>query len=123
MAELQEALSLPRIPNRIECYDISTTQGTAIVASRVVFTRGVARKSEFRRFNIRSVMHGRSDDYQSMREALTRRFLRWKDAVESELTLTPGGKDKSETWRLLPDLLSDARRWQGAAQRGQVCAG
>ncbi len=105
MAELQEALSLPRIPNRIECYDISTTQGTAIVASRVVFTRGVARKSEYRRFNIRSVTHGGSDDYQSMREALTRRFLRWKDAVESELTLTPDGKDKSETWRLLPDLL------------------
>ena len=105
LAQLHDALGLPRIPNRIECYDISTTQGTAIVASRVVFARGVARKSEYRRFNIRSISHGGSDDYQSMREALTRRFLRWQDAVESELSLTPDGKDKDETWRLLPDLL------------------
>jgi len=105
LAQLREALKLPRIPNRIECYDISTTQGTAIVASRVVFARGVARKSEYRRFNIRSVSHGGSDDYQSMCEALTRRFLRWKDAVESGLSLTPEGVDKAETWRLLPDLL------------------
>ena len=105
LAQLQQALRLPRIPNRIECYDISTTQGAAIVASRVVFVRGVARKSEYRRFNIRSVSHGGSDDYQSMREALTRRFLRWRNAVESELTLSPDGRDKDETWRLLPDLL------------------
>lgn len=105
LAQLREALGLPRIPNRIECYDISTTQGTAIVASRVVFARGVARKSEYRRFNIRSVSHGGSDDYQSMREALTRRFLRWKHATDSGLSLAPDGKDKDETWRLLPDLL------------------
>ncbi len=105
MAELQEALKLPRIPNRIECFDISTTQGTAIVASRVVFTRGVARKSEYRRFNIRSVSHSGSDDYQSMNEALTRRFLRWKQAAEAEADSAPDGVDKDETWRLLPDLL------------------
>ena len=105
LSELQTALSQPRVPNRIECFDISTTQGTAIVASRVVFVRGVPRKSEYRRFNIRSVAHGGSDDYQSMREALTRRFLRWKNAIESEDSLTPDGADKNETWRLLPDLL------------------
>jgi excinuclease ABC subunit C len=45
MAELQEALKLPTPPNRIECYDISTTQGTAIVASRVVFVRGAPRQN------------------------------------------------------------------------------
>jgi len=105
MAELQEALKLPRIPNRIECFDISTTQGTAIVASRVVFTRGVPRKSEYRRFNIRTVSHSGSDDYQSMNEALTRRFLRWKRAVEAEAELAPDGVDRDETWRRLPDLL------------------
>lgn len=105
MTELQEALKLPRIPNRIECFDVSTTQGTAIVASRVVFARGVARKSEYRRFNIRSVSHSGSDDYQSMNEALTRRFLRWKQADEAEAELSPDGRDKDETWRLLPDLL------------------
>jgi len=105
MAELQEALKLPRIPNRIECFDVSTTQGTAIVASRVVFARGVARKSEYRRFNIRTVSHSGSDDYQSMNEALTRRFLRWQQADAAEAELSPDGRDKDETWRLLPDLL------------------
>ncbi len=105
MAELQAALSLPRIPNRIECFDISTTQGTAIVASRVVFVRGAPRKSEYRRFNIRSVAHRGSDDYQSMKEALTRRFSRWQNAVAAEADFAPDGKDKDETWRLLPDLL------------------
>ncbi len=105
MAELRAALELPRIPNRIECFDVSTTQGTAIVASRVVFARGVARKSEYRRFNIRSVSHSGSDDYQSMREALTRRFLRWQNAVESDQAPSPDGVDKDETWRILPDLL------------------
>ncbi len=105
MAELQEALALPRVPNRIECFDISTTQGTAIVASRVVFVRGAPRKSEYRRFNIRTVSHSGSDDYLSMSEALTRRFLRWKHAVDKERELSPDGKDKDETWRMLPDLL------------------
>ena len=102
---MQEALKLPRVPNRIECFDISTTQGTAIVASRVVFARGVARKSEYRRFNIRTVSHSGADDYQSMNEALTRRFLRWKQAAEAEVERSPTGLDKDETWRLLPDLL------------------
>src|SRR5690606_35083102 len=82
LAELQAALNLPKPPNRIECYDISTTQGTAIVASRVVFVQGVPRKSEYRKFNIRTITHTGSDDYQSMREALTRRFNRWKQAYE-----------------------------------------
>ena len=105
MAELQDMLALPRIPNRIECFDISTTQGTAIVASRVVFVRGAPRKSEYRRFNIRTVSHSGSDDYLSMSEALTRRFMRWKNAVDNERDLSPDGKDNDETWRLLPDLL------------------
>ena len=105
MAELQDMLALPRIPNRIECFDISTTQGTAIVASRVVFVRGAPRKSEYRRFNIRTVSHSGSDDYLSMSEALTRRFTRWKNAVDNERDLSPDGKDNDETWRLLPDLL------------------
>ena len=107
LAALQEALNLPKPPNRIECYDISTTQGTAIVASRVVFVQGVPKKNEYRRFNIRSVSHKGSDDYQSMREALTRRFTRWKQLQEEPAQpLPPGAKeDRDETWRLLPDLL------------------
>lgn len=106
LREIQEALSLPRPPNRIECYDISTTQGTAIVASRVVFTQGTPRKSEYRRFNINTVAHAGSDDYQSMREALTRRFRRWADAdAAAQEPLAPGKKPPDETWRVLPDLL------------------
>jgi excinuclease ABC subunit C len=105
LAELQHELRLPRIPNRIECFDISTTQGTAIVASRVVFTQGAPTKSEYRRFNIRSVVHDGPDDFQSMREALTRRFSRWRDAVENPLPIEPDGQERDETWKKLPDLL------------------
>ncbi len=105
IASLQAALKLPRPPVRIECYDVSTTQGTAIVAGRVVFVRGVARKSEYRRFNIRSISHRGSDDYQSMREALTRRFARYLRAQEKRDEPVLVGRDSEETWRLLPDLL------------------
>ncbi|HYO89423.1 MAG TPA: excinuclease ABC subunit UvrC [Candidatus Limnocylindrales bacterium] len=105
LSQLQEALELPRPPNRIECFDISTTQGTAIVASRVVFVQGTPKKAEYRKFNIRTVSHEGSDDYQSMREALTRRFQRWKDAVDDPTPVPVGQDDRDETWRLLPDLL------------------
>ncbi|MEQ8672232.1 MAG: excinuclease ABC subunit UvrC [Aggregatilineales bacterium] len=105
IAELQRELNLPRIPNRIECYDISTTQGTAIVASRVVFVQGAPRKSEYRRFNIRTVDHKGPDDYQSMREALTRRFTRYITTNDNPTPPAPGKPDRDETWRLLPDLL------------------
>jgi excinuclease ABC subunit C len=105
LAQLQEYLSLSEPPNRIECFDISTTQGTAIVASRVVFVQGTPAKSEYRRFNIRSVDHAGSDDYQSMREALTRRFARWQDTTENPKPVPVGGKDPNKSWKLLPDLL------------------
>lgn len=105
LSQLQAALELPAPPNRIECYDISTTQGTSIVASRVVFVQGTPRKSEYRKFNIRTVGHEGPDDYQSMREALTRRFTRYLNSTENPEPLLPGKQDRDETWRLLPDLL------------------
>lgn len=104
LAQLQEALNLPKPPNRIECYDVSTTQGTAITASRVVFVQGRAKKAEYRRFNIRSVIHAGPDDFQSMREALTRRFSRWQSTKDVK-DIAVDGKDKDLTWKLLPDLL------------------
>jgi excinuclease ABC subunit C len=105
ISELQTALNLPNPPNRIECFDISTLQGTATVASRVVFVQGVARKNEYRKFNIRSVATpGEPNDFQSMREALTRRFENYIDAITNPLS-APGQQGKDETWRLLPDLL------------------
>ncbi|MGF1503844.1 MAG: excinuclease ABC subunit UvrC [Anaerolineae bacterium] len=99
--DLREALDLPAPPARMECFDISNTQGTAISASRVVFVHGVPRKAEYRRFNIRTVT-GSPDDYASMREALDRRFKRWMDAQEVNAL---GQKKVDETWALLPDLL------------------
>ena len=105
LAVLQRELGLEKPPNRIECFDISTTQGTAIVAARVVFVQGAPKKSEYRRFNIKTVTHSGPDDYQSMREALTRRFNRWKGTLDDPTQVAPGKEDHEETWRLLPDLL------------------
>jgi len=99
LAELQEALELPAAPVRIECYDISTTQGTEVVGSMVVFVQGVPRKSAYRRFIVRSV-HGQ-DDYASMREVLQRRFRRWQMATSDDRL---GNKD-IKGWAKLPDLL------------------
>jgi len=101
MSEVQAALDLPRPPNRIECFDISNTQGTASVASMVVFEQGTPKKAHYRSFNIKSVEG--PNDFASMKEALTRRFRRWKDATETEKH-TPGQK-VDESFSRLPDLL------------------
>ena len=105
ISSLQAALALPKPPMRIECFDVSTTQGTAIVASRVVFAKGIARKSEYRRFNIRTVAHPGADDYQSMREALTRRFTRYLHVQNKSGRETIVRSISDETWKILPDLL------------------
>lgn len=100
LAEIQDALNLTSPPNRIECYDISNTQGTSAVGSMVVFEQGVPRKSHYRRFNIRSVTG--PDDFASMEEVLNRRFNRWK--ASQEISETPGRKP-DQAFALLPDLL------------------
>lgn len=100
LTELQEALRLPSPLNRIECYDISNTQGTAAVGSMVVFEQGVPKKNLYRRFNIRNVRG--PDDFASMEEVLTRRFNRWKSA--QEIDEIPG-KKPDQAFSLLPDLL------------------
>jgi excinuclease ABC subunit C len=101
LAELQQALNLPEPPNRIECYDISNTQGTAIVGAMVVFTQGVPDKKLYRKFNIESVV-GAPDDFASMEEMLTRRFRRWRAAQES---LNQVGTKKDASFSFLPDLV------------------
>jgi excinuclease ABC subunit C len=75
--EIQEALGLPEAPLRIECFDISNLQGTEVVASMVVFEDGLARKSEYRRFVIRSI--DGQNDVAAMHEVITRRFRRLLD--------------------------------------------
>ncbi len=99
LAELEEALDLPRTPARIECYDISTTQGAETTGSMVVFLQGVPRKSYYRRFTIRGVEG--QDDYASMAEVLQRRFRRWEIAQSEEML----GTRDTKGWAKLPDLL------------------
>lgn len=97
--ELQQAFKMEEPPNRIECFDISNTQGTNSVASMVVFEQGVPNKKMYRRFNIQTVEG--PDDFASMEEALTRRFKRWLSAQEQ----TEVGKKPDESFSRLPDLL------------------
>lgn len=99
LAEIQQALALREPPNRIECYDISNTQGTAAVGSMVVFEQGVPKKSLYRRFNIQTVSG--PDDFASMEEVLTRRLRRWQSAQENR---GPGAK-LDPSFAFLPDLL------------------
>jgi excinuclease ABC subunit C len=101
LAELQESLNLSEPPNRIECYDISNTQGTATVGSMVVFEQGVPSKKLYRRFNVASIP-GAPDDFASMEEVLTRRFRRWLSAQEMEAD--PGAKPDA-SFSFLPDLI------------------
>jgi excinuclease ABC subunit C len=100
LSELQQAFGLAQPPNKIECYDISNTQGTAAVGSMVVFEQGVPSKKNYRRFNIRSVSG--PDDFASMEEVLTRRFNRWQAAQEAA---NGPGKKPDQAFARLPDLL------------------
>jgi excinuclease ABC subunit C len=101
LTELQQQLTLKEPPNRIECYDISNTQGTAIIGAMVVFTQGVPDKKLYRKFNIESVV-GAPDDFASMEEMLTRRFRRWRSAQE---TADQVGVKNDASFSFLPDLI------------------
>jgi len=91
LQELMNALKLPRLPERIECFDISTIQGTNTVASMVVFSNGQPDKARYRRFSMKTV--DGQDDFASMREVLMRRYTR---AIEEndlpDFVLIDGGK-------------------------------
>src|SRR5215467_12159696 len=90
--EIEEALDLEKPPRRIECFDISNLQGSDIVASMVVWEDGRMKKSDYRRFIIRSVS-GLPDDFQSMREVVTRRYKRVQEEGHGmpDLVLIDGG--------------------------------
>ncbi|WKZ39627.1 MAG: excinuclease ABC subunit UvrC [Anaerolineales bacterium] len=100
--ELQTALKLSAPPNRIECYDVSHTQGVATVGAMIVFEQGVPAKSLYRKFNIESTSIGAPDDFASMEEMLTRRFRRWKGSQETEANV---GSKKDASFSILPDLI------------------
>lgn len=88
LEELQVALELPEVPLRIECYDISHTQGSEVVASMVVFEDGLSRKSEYRRFVIRTVEG--SNDVAAMHEVIHRRFTRLLEERPAQAEQTAG---------------------------------
>lgn len=89
---LQQALALDKLPERLECFDISHSQGEATVASCVVFDQQGPRKSDYRHFRIEGVAAG--DDYAAMQQALTRRLKRVKsgEAVAPDILIVDGGK-------------------------------
>lgn len=89
LVELSKILNLEKIPYRIECYDISNISGTNSVASMVVFENGEPNKKEYRKFKIKTV--DGADDFKSMEETLTRRFMRLKE--------------KSDKFRYAPDIV------------------
>jgi excinuclease ABC subunit C len=88
---LQDALGVPELPERIECFDISHIQGAETVASMVVWEDGRMKKSDYRKFIIRSVEG--VNDFASMREVVTRRYKRIHDEKKKmpSLTLIDGG--------------------------------
>ncbi|MYA02971.1 MAG: excinuclease ABC subunit UvrC [Chloroflexi bacterium] len=119
LEELEEALSLPAPPRRIECYDISNTQGSNVVASMVVFLDGRPATSEYRRFRIKTVDTSEGpDDFASMAEVIQRRFKRLGEERRAERARgfnvpdepSPTQTDEedqseSEGWGAIPDLV------------------
>jgi len=94
LESLQRKLGLPRAPRHIECFDISTHQGSANVAAMVCFRDGDPDKSSYRRFRIRALAEGEANDFESMREVLTRRYRRLIDEGSElpDLVIVDGGK-------------------------------
>ena len=87
LAEIAQELNLAELPLRIECFDISNTQGTNMVASMVVFEDGQAKKSDYRRFIIdqKASANNRIDDTAAMHQVITRRFKRYLSEQENDL--------------------------------------
>ncbi len=90
LAELQQYLGLPRLPQRIECYDISNIQGTSAVGSMVVFQEGKPRTAHYRRFRIKTVSG--ANDFAMLQEVIRRRFHK-------------AAADAGEGWAVAPDVL------------------
>jgi excinuclease ABC subunit C len=100
IAELQEELSLPDLPQRMECYDISHIQGSNVVGSMVVFQDGKPRPGHYRRFQIKTVEG--VDDYASMQEMLRRRFKRLATARTRSQR---DGETSTDSWAMAPELV------------------
>jgi len=105
LAALQECLAMNEPLQRIECFDISHTQGEATVASCVVYQGNGLKKGDYRRFNIRDIQAG--DDYAAMRQAISRRYegLASGEGIAPDLVLVDGGKGQvAAAFSALADL-------------------
>lgn len=115
---LQVALGLDTVPVRIECFDISNLGGTHTVASMVVFEAGAPKKSDYRRFKIRTIDDpARPDDYASMGEVLSRRFAQW----EHQADFSPHDPSYDPSFASLPNVVViDGGKGQLAAGLGPL---
>ena len=91
---IKEKLRLKTFPHRVECFDISHIQGTNTVASMVMFENGVPKKSEYRKFKIKTVEEGKPDDFKSLQEVVKRRYQRLinENKTLPDLIIIDGGK-------------------------------
>jgi len=111
LAEIKQELYLPRLPSRMEGYDISNIQGRAAVGSMVVFEQGKPEPAHYRRFRIKTVSG--ANDYAMLQEVLKRRFKR--------SSLKSGDDLSSNSWTILPDLiLVDGGKGQLSAARAAM---
>jgi excinuclease ABC subunit C len=114
---LQQALDLDVPPVRIECFDISNLGGTHTVASMVVFEGGAPKKADYRRFKIRTLEEGSSDDYAAMAEVLARRFAQW----EQQADISPHDAAYDASFASLPNVVViDGGKGQLAAGLGPL---
>ncbi len=115
---LQEALGLDVPPIRIECFDISNLGGTHTVASMVVFEGGAPKKSDYRRFTIRTIRDpAHPDDFASMAEVLSRRFAQW----ERQADISPHDPAYDPSFAALPNVVViDGGKGQLAAGMGPL---
>lgn len=113
---LQAMLAMPEPPVRIECFDISHTQGEATVASNVVFNAEGAQPGQYRRFNIEGITPG--DDYAAMHQALSRRFKRaLEQGVMPDVLLIDGGEGQlTQARAVLAELAIDSVQLVGVAK-------
>lgn len=114
---LQELLGLDALPARMECFDVSHTQGEATVASCVVFDARGPVKSDYRRFNVEDIEPG--DDYAAMRQALTRRYKRLiqGECKLPDVLLVDGGKGQlGQAQSVFDELGVDAVTLVGVAK-------
>jgi excinuclease ABC subunit C len=111
LTELQSALSLHEAPLRIECYDMSHLQGTDYVGSMVVLEDGLPKRSDYRRFTVKSV--GGNDDYAAMEEVLTRRLT----ALVAAKDVPAGSRPKRFAYRPNLILVDGGKGQLGVAER------